>query len=123
MSAPKILLINPSIRDLELFVKTLNDPTEPVDSTSNNFTMEEMLRYRSHMARADKGAIDSLENVWRERRGLPPRCGDEQLAEQESFRADVQKLADKAWAKHLEKAEVAELAYRPETAHSQETGM
>jgi anaerobic magnesium-protoporphyrin IX monomethyl ester cyclase len=108
--------------DLELFVKTLNDATEPVVSISKNFTMEEILLYRSHMVRGDMDAIDALENVWRKRRGLPPRGKEEQVADWEKFRADVQKLADEAWAEHLEEAEVAELAYRPETAHPHKTG-
>jgi anaerobic magnesium-protoporphyrin IX monomethyl ester cyclase len=84
--------------DLELFVKTLNDATEPVVSVSRNFTLEEILIYRFHMARGDRDAIDSFENVWRAKRNLPPRTRDEQQADWEQYASDIQKHIDEAEA-------------------------
>ncbi len=103
--------------DLELFVKTLNDATEPVVSISKNFTLEDILVYRFHMVRGDKEAIDQFENAWRKRHGLPPRSKEEQQADWGRFKADVQKLADEAWAEKYEYGDeaLAPLAYRPET--------
>ncbi len=82
--------------DLELFIKTLNDATEPVVSISKNFTLEEILIYRFHMVRHDREAIDQFENCWRKKRGLPPRSQDEQARDWMRFRAEVEKYVEQA---------------------------
>lgn len=107
--------------NMELFISTLNDATEPVVSISENFTLEEILIYRFHMVRQDRDAIDQFENAWRRKRGLSPRGKDEQGQDWERFRAEVQKYSDAAWAEQYEYGDVmpAALAYRPETAVKQ----
>ena len=82
--------------DMELFIKTLNDATEPVISISKNFTLEELLVLRFHMVRQDKDAIDQFENAWRKKRGLEPRPKDEQLNDWGRYRAEVAALAEEA---------------------------
>ena len=90
--------------DLELFVSTLNDATEPVVSISKNFTLQDILIYRFHMIRGDKDAIDQFENAWRRRRGIPPRAKEDQKTDWERFTREVQKHADRAWAERYEDA-------------------
>lgn len=84
--------------NMDLFLKSLNDATEPVVSISENFTLEEILRYRFHMVKQDKEAIDDFENVWRKKHNLPLRLKPEQGADWVRFRAEVQRYADEAWS-------------------------
>jgi radical SAM superfamily enzyme YgiQ (UPF0313 family) len=88
--------------ELELFVSTLNDATEPVISISKNFTVQDILIYRFHMVRGDKDAIDQFENAWRTRRGMPRRNKEDQRADWERFKREVQEYADEAWAERYE---------------------
>jgi anaerobic magnesium-protoporphyrin IX monomethyl ester cyclase len=102
--------------ELELFVSTLNDATEPVVSISTNFTLQDILIYRFHMVRQDKDAIDQFENAWRRRHGLPPRSKEEQRVDWERFRAEVQERAEEAWAEQYEETDTPGFACRPETS-------
>lgn len=97
--------------DMELFVSTLNDATEPVVSISNNFTLQDIMIYRLHMVRQNRDAIDQFENVWRKRHGLAPRGKEEQEADWERYRVEVQRYADEASAEQYSVPEVAGLAY------------
>ena len=92
--------------DMELFIKTLNDATEPVVSISENFTLQDILVYRFHMVKQDKDAIDQFENAWRKKRGLPPRSREEQQADWVKFRAEVQRYANEAKAEQYEVPQV-----------------
>jgi hypothetical protein len=97
--------------DLELFVSTLNDATEPVMSISKNFTLEELLVLRFHMVRHDREMIDKFENAWLKKHGLPPRNPEDQKADWVRYVADVRQYSDVA---HEEfKGEYAEPAYKP----------
>jgi len=104
--------------NMELFVDTLNDATEPVVSISKNFSLQDILIYRFHMVRGDKDAIDQFENVWRKRHGQPTRSKTEQTADWERFRTEVQSYADEAWSEQYQSFDMAEPAYKPEASLS-----
>jgi radical SAM superfamily enzyme YgiQ (UPF0313 family) len=113
-------IIEEYVGELELFVSTLNDATEPVVSISENFTLRDILIYRFHMVRQDKDAIDQFENSWRKTHGMLPRTKEEQVADWERFRAEVKRYADDAWAEQYDETEIAGIAYRPETAFNKD---
>jgi radical SAM superfamily enzyme YgiQ (UPF0313 family) len=93
--------------DMDLFISSLNDATEPVVSISKNFTLEEILLYRFHMVRLDHEAIDRFENVWRIKRGLPARGKEEQTTDWDRFKAEVQRYSNEAWAEQYPAIKIA----------------